>query len=286
MAPTSNHSGAVTPTRGVPGTGQARPQLRGELAIAGLIIVALLAAVGSSFGDAEPTTIVPAVGSILEIESGFEREGAGNIVRIFGFDPPVAREVLRPVTKRRPLPADYRTPGDLAPISTFGVSGPEPVRAIAGEDLAAMNRAASRRLVSESAYRSIAEQRALFNDCLAPELAAGGTRAEAEARANQTCAFPGQSQHHLGTAIDFRVVDERGNGNGLGPWLAQHGWEHGFVMSYTVKAAARTGYGHEPWHYRWVGKPLARFLMERRYIDGELAVDDYLEAIWESAEFE
>ena len=42
-----------------------------------------------------------------------------------------------------------------------------------------------------------------------------------------------------------------------GGWLAQHAADFGFVMSYPPGRSAVTCYDYEPWHYRWVGRPVA-----------------------------
>ncbi|MCC6629713.1 MAG: D-alanyl-D-alanine carboxypeptidase family protein, partial [Chloroflexi bacterium] len=58
--------------------------------------------------------------------------------------------------------------------------------------------------------------------------------------------------------------------------LAEHGWRYGFLVSYPPGAEARTGYVHEPWHLRWVGRPLAAAI----HVDGYLAG-----GIWTPAQF-
>ena len=65
-----------------------------------------------------------------------------------------------------------------------------------------------------------------------------------------------------------------------GRWLAERAWEFGFILPYTAAAEARTGYVPEPWHLRWVGRPLAAFLWERDYRHSSYpTVDDWLVAI-------
>jgi D-alanyl-D-alanine carboxypeptidase len=44
--------------------------------------------------------------------------------------------------------------------------------------------------------------------------------------------------------------------------LKAHAWEYGFVLSYPADATPVTCYKYEPWHYRYVGRPLARSLHE------------------------
>ena len=42
-----------------------------------------------------------------------------------------------------------------------------------------------------------------------------------------------------------------------GRWLAEHAWEHGFVVSYPADAEDVTCYKYEPWHLRYLGPELA-----------------------------
>ena len=132
------------------------------------------------------------------------------------------------------------------------------VRAIAFTDLTALRdaaRAAAVPLVIVSAYRSYAQQVLTFDYWVG----IGGY-----AQALRTSARPGHSEHQLGTTIDF------GDGSAApweyddwaatptGTWLAQRAAEFGFVMSYPKGRSAVTCYDYEPWHYRWVGRPIAR----------------------------
>jgi D-alanyl-D-alanine carboxypeptidase len=43
-----------------------------------------------------------------------------------------------------------------------------------------------------------------------------------------------------------------------GKWLKANAWKYGFVMSYPKGKTAVTCYTYEPWHYRYVGRPLAK----------------------------
>lgn len=70
---------------------------------------------------------------------------------------------------------------------------------------------------------------------------------------------PGQSEHQLGTAVDFTSsnVDYEllpaFEQTVAGMWLAEHAAEYGFVLSYAEEQEQETGVRYEPWHYRYVG---------------------------------
>jgi D-alanyl-D-alanine carboxypeptidase len=80
--------------------------------------------------------------------------------------------------------------------------------------------------------------------------------------ANTFSADQGFSEHQLGTAIDF---SNKTNGGKLEffekskeyAWLLEHAHEYGFVLSYPNN---NSYYTFEPWHWRFVGKNLAKQL--------------------------
>jgi D-alanyl-D-alanine carboxypeptidase len=117
-----------------------------------------------------------------------------------------------------------------------------------------------------SAYRSYTEQEATF----ANWVKTGGYE-----QALRTSARAGHSEHQLGTTIDFTDVFRGFGASPPGLWLQAHGHEFGFVLPYTEAAQERTGYVPEPWHGRWVGRPLAQALYAAGYPGWDaLTVDD------------
>ena len=149
----------------------------------------------------------------------------------------------------------------------------------------------------ESAYRSYASQCGVFKAWIKKDEEAA--EAAHEPSRNGFCsvseqsALAGHSQHQLGTTIDlfteewFLKDKDKGSfrdGFGCtnaGKWLAQHSWEHGFVFPYPlhpddrlteqpclarwdifVPPNPRTGYRHEPWHLRFIGRENAAHFHE------------------------
>ncbi|WP_236609485.1 M15 family metallopeptidase [Leifsonia xyli] len=45
-----------------------------------------------------------------------------------------------------------------------------------------------------------------------------------------------------------------------GEWLAANAWRFGFLLRYPADKVAVTGFMFEPWHYRYIGIPLATHL--------------------------
>lgn len=78
-------------------------------------------------------------------------------------------------------------------------------------------------------------------------------------------ARPGNSEHQLGTAVDFRLPT-----SAAGRWLAEHAPSHGFALSYPDGKQRVTGYRPEPWHVRFVGLELANELSTNGWTVEEL----------------
>ncbi|NLI71049.1 MAG: M15 family metallopeptidase [Firmicutes bacterium] len=116
-----------------------------------------------------------------------------------------------------------------------------------------------------SAYRSYDYQRHLFERQT--------ERYGSEAEANRFSARPGQSEHQLGTAMDFGGTDHDWTPEFVhtrpGQWLLRHAPEHGFVMSYPRGAEEVTGYAFEPWHYRYIGVDEAAGWLTSGLVPGE-----------------
>ena len=89
---------------------------------------------------------------------------------------------------------------------------------------------------------------------------------EAVEKAKTIVMYPGSSEHQLGVAIDIfdenrsRLVYSEMNQE-LYAWLDEHCAEYGIIKRYPTRKLLLTGWD-EPWHYRYVGKEVATFIME------------------------
>lgn len=167
------------------------------------------------------------------------------------------------VGKRHPLPPTYE-PGDLVSLMAGGVptyGNDQFVRSEALEPLSNLvSKAASdgQELIVLSAYRSYFEQQQNF----AHFTGIYGEDAEI------VSAPPGQSQHQLGTTVDFTNAEV---GYQLLPafgqtsasnWLEENAWRYGFVITYPDGDEQGTGRQWEPWEYRYIGEDLAERVYE------------------------
>jgi D-alanyl-D-alanine carboxypeptidase len=157
------------------------------------------------------------------------------------------------------LPAEF-APRRLVSTARAGLQrGYEIIPAVV-DDLRAMHQAsieADAEIAIRWAYRSYGEQVAA-HDLWVSQVG--------EEQARKVSARPGHSEHGLGTAIDFRSADslrppweyDDWGKTRPGAWMMDNAWRFGFVLSYPRGKQAETCYDYEPWHYRYVGRELAR----------------------------
>jgi D-alanyl-D-alanine carboxypeptidase len=161
------------------------------------------------------------------------------------------------------LPSSYK-PVNLTSTANAGLNGGYYVRPAIIEDLrlmASAARAAGARLAVQSAYRSYYTQRIVFQN---------EVKIYGYARALTQSARPGHSEHQIGTSLDFRsyysttapwLYTDWGTTK-AGSWLKANAWKYGFIMSYPKGKSTVTCYTYEPWHYRYVGRAMAKSVRE------------------------
>ena len=113
-----------------------------------------------------------------------------------------------------------------------------------------------------SAYRDYAEQQALWDKKVAKDQNYGK-----DVDKPIVTAYPGASEHQTGLAFDIAAVDATALSQGFsdteqGKWLYAHCSEYGFILRYPKGKEQETVIVFEPWHFRYVGRELARYLTE------------------------
>ena len=121
------------------------------------------------------------------------------------------------------------------------------------EELLAACRAAGFDVRITAAYRSASEQRELFNALAEAYMQQGADAESAKALAGEKIDLPGHSEHQLGLAVDLAAGEEGSDQSALHAWLAEHAWEHGFILRYPAGKESVTGHACTPEHYRYVG---------------------------------
>ena len=102
-----------------------------------------------------------------------------------------------------------------------------------------------------SAHRTIEEQTAILDLRTQEHMADFNMDYDsARAKALQTVAVPGTSEHHLGLAVDLL-------GEEAVAWFQEHCWDYGFIVRYTEEKEPITGIIDEPWHFRYVGREVS-----------------------------
>jgi len=117
-----------------------------------------------------------------------------------------------------------------------------------------------------SAYRSYARQEERFEEDVALYMKRGMSRSAAENAANKYLARPGQSEHQTGLCVDFvqgtTSLTEKFENTDAFAWLSENAHKFGFILRYPEDKVDITGYGYEPWHYRFVGRTAASKIHE------------------------
>lgn len=81
-------------------------------------------------------------------------------------------------------------------------------------------------------------------------------------------ALPGHSEHESGYALDFSLFFDDGtsgdyDGTGDYEWIDEHCADYGYILRYPADKTEITKIQYESWHYRYVGKPHAYYIMQK-----------------------
>lgn len=88
-------------------------------------------------------------------------------------------------------------------------------------------------------------------------------------------AKPGYSEHETGYAFDFsETINNDYQGEGDFAWLNENCYKYGFIIRYAEDKEEITEYRAEPWHFRYVGVPHAKYMA-----DNNLCLEEYTELL-------
>ena len=170
----------------------------------------------------------------------------------YSLDDPMSIWVV--VNKLRPMnPQDFE-PGDLVFVDVEQTNEAY-MRQEASDAIIAMFDAAASEadlfLASNSAYRSYESQENIYDGD------------------DTLTARPGFSEHQTGLTMDIGASSGECSIEACfgelpeGIWLRDNASRFGFILRYPADKTAVTGYEYEPWHFRYVGVPLATEMRER-----------------------
>lgn len=90
-------------------------------------------------------------------------------------------------------------------------------------------------------------------------------------KAIKLVAPPGTSEHQTGLCFDIAYLynnifdDDVKEEDEEFKWLLENSYKYGFILRYPKGKENITGYNFEPWHFRYVGKNLAKHLYDNDY---------------------
>ncbi|MBE6679552.1 MAG: D-alanyl-D-alanine carboxypeptidase family protein [Ruminococcaceae bacterium] len=173
----------------------------------------------------------------------------------------------------RSLPTDHKI-DNLVPIERF------PNFSLRSEAAAAFNRMFDdmekeglKVPTVTDAMRPYARQYALFTGYLGRlRRTFGYSFEQARQVVMRSCAIPGCSEHQFGVAVDMYHLDMVQYGSkkhhyfDITPewaWVHENGKNYGIVLRYAADKTDITGCIYEAWHFRYVGKTVAKILMAK-----------------------
>ncbi|MDF7637204.1 M15 family metallopeptidase [Leuconostocaceae bacterium ESL0958] len=136
-----------------------------------------------------------------------------------------------------------------------------------------------------SGYRSVAYQKEVFASVKANNKAAGLSDQDAEKKTAAVVASPGASEHMTGLAVDLAGNDAYERYPGLEAamdqfpsqqWLIQHAADYGFILRFPKgkQAKASTMIDYESWHFRYVGRANAQYMVKHH-----LTLEEYIQEL-------
>lgn len=183
-------------------------------------------------------------------------------------------DILILVNKKHPLSSDYAPEDLVVPDVSFSFKGYHSKKQMRKEAATALEKLFAGandegiKLYAVSGYRPYERQKNIFNN---------KARKVGEEEANKVVAYPGQSEHQTGLAIDVSSPSVK---NGLvesfgdtkeGIWLKENSYKYGFIIRYPKEKEHITGYSYEPWHIRYIGKEAAEYIFEN-----DITLEEYI----------
>ena len=171
------------------------------------------------------------------------------------------------VNKYNYVTEDY-IPENLEPLDTnYARSGMQLVKEAkeAFEELSQNAKENGMTILAMSSYRSYDYQVNLYNNYV---------KSDGQEAADTYSARAGYSEHQTGLAADvyngevpytsFEETEEF-------TWMQENAYKYGFILRFPKDKTNITGYQYESWHYRYVGKEVAKEIHENN-----LTLEEYL----------
>ena len=121
------------------------------------------------------------------------------------------------------------------------------------------------KLIANSSYRTYERQEEVYKEFY---------YSKGISYADKYAARAGYSEHQTGLSLDIFTSGSSTTSNfeesDAFRWLSENAYKYGFILRYPKGKEYLTGYNYESWHYRYLGKELAK-----KVYDSDLTFDEY-----------
>lgn len=186
----------------------------------------------------------------------------------------VSKEEILLVNKSHPLPEDYQP--SLKRLGDYGADVDES----AYDALCRMLEDGQKEGLSfwiASSYRSTERQRELLDEDIETLVHQGYSYSQAYEEVVKETMPTGCSEHATGLAVDivskdYQILDEKQGNTDEIIWLQKNCSQYGFILRYPKGKEEITKVSYESWHFRYVGVPAAKEIMNQG-----ITLEEYLE---------
>ena len=189
--------------------------------------------------------------TVLYVEIGLDKEFYTNVNEISNYNDTDAL-----VNKYNKLPSGIKYDDLVVIDKQYSDNGKRKLRKVAYDHFVEMANAAKKdniKLYVVSGYRTEKQQNSLFNN---------NVKRNGIKHALMYSAKPNYSEHQLGLAADINNVNVKFEKTKEYTWLKENSYKYGFIERYPKNKEFITGYGYEPWHYRYLGVDIATKIFE------------------------
>lgn len=124
-----------------------------------------------------------------------------------------------------------------------------------------------------TAYRTYEDQKDMLITKYRQQRNSGLSHEDAQIAALKWASYPGYSEHQLGLAVDINSADQETCSNDrVWDWMKRNCQDYGFIWRYPGVKSNITGISNEDWHFRYVGKEAATYIMSN-----QLCLEEYLQ---------
>ena len=119
-------------------------------------------------------------------------------------------------------------------------------------------------IIAVSTYRSYNYQKKLYKNYV---------KEKGRNYAKKCSAKAGHSEHQTGLAVDIASSNldyDNFDKTKEFIWVINNAYKYGFILRYPKDKTKITGYKYEPWHFRYVGKKIAKYIY-----DNNLTLEEY-----------